>query len=80
MPPGLAVIMHFDVSRIEPLVNPVKLLGWAELGVATVFWQTTPTRKSLDGAPLVCGVGSSQNILPDRAMGVVGVQGKTRLS
>lgn len=72
--------MHFDVSRIESLVNPAKLTDWAELGVATVFWQTTPIRKSLDGAPLVCGLGSSQNIPPARTMGVVGVQGKARLS
>ena len=43
MPPRLAVIVHFDVSRIESLVNPVKHRGWAELGVATVSWQTKPT-------------------------------------
>lgn len=58
MPPRLAVIVHFDVSRIESLANPVKLLGWAELGVATVSWQTTPTRKSLDGAPSYVVLGA----------------------
>lgn len=59
--------------------SPVMLIDWTELGVATVSWQTIPTRKPLDDSPLYVVLGALKK-KKNPTMGDVSVQDRAGLS